>query len=342
MTKVTELHSIKKFRGSKLGIVRLNKLASSEKGIVVRFAGKEFHPKSRDTYGHPIMSEQCFAYYKALKALKEREGESLVPEVEYEPQCFVVRKDVYDSKEAFEKIDKLPREEQLKALKEILVYRKKASFNNQELNTFILYGKYALYENGHIYKCKYKLKDVLGEDKLILDLSEVTDFERLTDPKTGELIELHIPGPKDKCSICGQKFSIEDVKKFATTEDDKCDKVHSECLYDCIVAKNYAEASKIVSTVYQEEFPSDIIKEYDEEKQKERIWYRYKTVDGDLGIRFKPKVIELKFFGNFKPFNLEIVFKDEDVTKKRLKDARVIHAWGFKNAVKYLSIVAEL
>lgn len=339
-TKLTELHSIKKFRGSKLGILRLNKLADSGKGMKVKFAGKEFLPISYDTYGHPIISEQCFEYYKALKALKEREGGSLVPEVEYEPETFVIRKDVYDSKEAFEKIELLPEEEQLKALKQILVYRKKACFTGEILNTYILYGKYALYENGHIYKCKYKKKDKSAEEKLVMELSEVTEFERLTDPKTGALIEFHIPGPKDECSICGQKFSIKDVKNFATTEDEKCDKVHSECLYDCIVAKNYAEASNIVTTVYQEYFPSEIIKEYDEEK--ERIWYKYHTKDGDLGIRKKNKVIELKFYGNFKPFNLEILFKDEDVTKKRLEDAKILHAWGFKNAVKYLSIISDL
>ena len=121
---LTELHSIKKFRGSKLGILRLNKLANSEMRIVVRFAGKEFLPISYDTYGHPIISEECFAYYNALKALKEREGGSLVPEVEYEPQYFVIRKDLYDSKTAFARLETFPEEKQLKELKQILINRK--------------------------------------------------------------------------------------------------------------------------------------------------------------------------------------------------------------------------
>lgn len=175
-----------------------------------------------------------------------------------------------------------------------------------------------------------------------MDLSEVTNFELLKDKKTGELIQLHIPGPRDKCSICGNKFTINDVKKFATTEDSKCEKVHSECFYDCIVALNYQEACTIVNSVYHEEFSSEIVKEYDEEDDKERLWYKYHTTDGDLGIRFKNRVIELKFFGNFKPFNLENLFKDEDITKKKLDDAKIIHAWGFKYAIKYLSMVAEL
>lgn len=337
-----ELHSIKKFRGSKLGILRLNKLANSEMGIVVRFAEKEFLPISYDTYGHPIISEECFAYYNALKALKERDGGSLVPEVEYEPQYFVIRKDLYDSKTAFERIETLPEKEQLKELKQILINRKKAYFTGEKLNTFILYGNYALYEDGHIYKCSYKKKVESEGASTVMDLSEVTDFKLLKDRKKGTLIELHIPGPKDKCSICGKEFTIADIKNFATTEDSKCDKVHSSCIYDCTVAVNYEQACTIVKTVYQEEFPSEIIKEYDEEDEKERIWYKYHTTDGDLGIRFKNRVIELKFFGNFKPFNPELLFKDEDITKKRLEDSKIIHAWGFKYAIKYLNIIAEL
>lgn len=369
---ITELHSIKEFRGSKLGVLRLNNLANPGKGIVVRFAGKEFLPISFDTYGHPIVSKQCFDYYKALKALKEREGGNLVPEVTYEPQYFVVRRDVYDSKEAFEEIETLSEEEQLKRLKEILICRKKAHFTGKELNTFILYGKYAVYEDGHIYMCTFeekcenavknvikdvykkissrmKLKgckidtDLMQKESttfIVKDLSEVEKFELLTDPKTGKLIEVHIPGEKDRCAICGKKFTIDDVKKIAITENSECAKVHSSCLYDCTIAENYLEASKIIDNVYPGTPESEIIKEYKEDG-KEMVWYKFHTRDGDIGIRFKNKVRELKFFGNFKPFNLELLFKDVDVTKRRLDDAKVIHAWSKEAAIQYLMMVEK-
>lgn len=376
VTRLKELHSIKEFRGSKLGILRLNNLANPSKGIVVRFAGKEFLPISYDTYGHPIVSKQCFEYYKALKGLNEREGESLVPEVEYEPQYFVVRRDVYDSKEAFESIEMLPEEEQLNRLKEILIYRKKAHFTGKELKTYILYGKYALYEDGHVYICTFDEKEdnqknvirnvfevmnqrvfckmrtkfsrtntasCLGQSSemskpIVQDLSEVSNFELLRDKKTEKLIELHIPGAKDKCAICGKKFKISDVKEFAITENAECAKVHSSCLYDCTIAENYLEASKIIDNVYSEIPPSEIIKEINEDG-KEMVWYKYHTRDGDIGIRFKNKVREIKFFGNFKPFNLELLFKDVDVTKRRLFDAKIIHAWSKEAAIKYLMMV---
>ena len=227
---------------------------------------------------------------------------------------------------------------------------------------------YAVIKGGYLTCPKYNLKDRYGKVKVT--------FDKMFTPE--ELIELSPEQIEDRmnellyhddykwnkqekiaykndgniaddlqdllywCPKCGKEFTIADIKNFATTEDSKCDKVHSSCIYDCTVAVNYEQACTIVKTVYQEEFPSEIIKEYDEEDEKERIWYKYHTTDGDLGIRFKNRVIELKFFGNFKPFNPELLFKDEDITKKRLEDSKIIHAWGFKYAIKYLNIIAEL
>mgnify|MGYP003289893230 FL=1 len=82
-------------------------------------------------------------------------------------------------------------------------------------------------------------------------------------------------------------------------------------------------------------------KMYDEEDKKEKVWYLYHTKQGDVAIRFKNKVIEIKWFGNFKPFKLEKLFEDEDVTKRRLEDAKVIHAWSVDDAIRYLSMVKK-
>lgn len=320
-----ELHSIKKFRGTNLGILRLNKLAKPEK-IRIKIGDEEYAPVSFDTYGHPIISEASFKYYRALKAIKERKGESLVPEVEYEPAVFAIRKELYDSKEGIQRVAEFSEEKQLSKLKEILVQRKKAHFVGEELNTFILYGKYALYGDGHIYLCKYTM-DSTKED-IVLELSEVSDFVLLK--------EVHIPGSKDRCAICGKPFTISDVKNFNTSETEDCEKVHAECLRKCTEAINYQIASRIVDTVYLDYPSSEII--YDDEK----VWYKYHTRQGDLALCFGNKVIEIKWFGKFRPFNLEALFKDEDVTKKRLEDAKIIHAWGPDDAIKYLTMVAKL
>ena len=68
----------------------------------------------------------------------------------------------------------------------------------------------------------------------------------------------------------------------------------------------------------------------------------YHTKQGDVALRFKNKVIEIKWCGNFKPFNLEALFKDEDVTKRKLEDSKIIHAWSADDAVRYLMMVKKL
>ena len=117
--------------------------------------------------------------------------------------------------------------------------------------------------------------------------------------------------------------------------------MHSECLRKYTEAVNYKKASQIIDSVYQEHTESRIIREWDSEDQRERVWYLYHTKQGDVAIRFKNKVIEIKWFGNFKPFKLGVLFKGEDVTKRKLKDAKVIHAWSVDDAIRYLSIVKK-
>lgn len=338
-----ELHSIKKFRVGNLGIIRLNCLAYP-RNITVKLGDKEFKPVGYDTYGHPVISEENFTYYKALKAIKERQGESLVPEVEYEHEPFVVKRSVYDSAEGISKFETVTIEEgsfetdtveekMLKTLKNTLICRKRANFAHKPLNTFILFGKYALYEDGHVYMCTFSLKDQTVYHKSVLELSEVENFELLE--------EVHIPGHEDTCFICGKRFNINDIRNVGTTEDPKCRKVHKKCLSEYIEAVNYQKASKIIDSVYQDYSESEIVREYDEEDRKEKVWYVYHTKQGDVALRFKNKVIEIKWFGNFKPFKLETLFADEEVTKRRLEDAKVIHAWDTDDAIRYLSMVKK-
>lgn len=93
------------------------------------------------------------------------------------------------------------------------------------------------------------------------------------------------------------------------------------------------EASQIIDAVYDDKPEVEVRKEWDEEDQKEKIWYCYKTNQGTISIRFKNKVIVLEWHNNFKPFSMNI-FKDERVTKYD----RGIHAWSRDDAIRYLSM----
>ena len=60
----SEIHTIRNFRGSNLGIIRLNKLAYPDKSkIKITIGGRDVKPIAFDTYGHPIRSESNFVYY---------------------------------------------------------------------------------------------------------------------------------------------------------------------------------------------------------------------------------------------------------------------------------------
>lgn len=333
MEKVKELHSIKKFRAGNFGIIRLNRLAVP-RDIIVKIGDEEFTPIGYDTYGHPIISEENFIYYKALKSIRERSVENLVPEVEYTPKAFAVKPEVYDSIEGIEKIEKsVPDAEKLKALKEVLIYRKQAKFIGKELHTFILYGKYALHSDGRVYMCKYNLKGEIDSERTVINLSEVEDFELLE--------EVHIPRHDEVCAICGKGFTINDIKTFSTTEDENGRKEHKRCLKNYVEAVEHKRASRIIDAVYQDYPESEVIQEGGADGKKEKVWYLYHTKQGDVAIRFKNKVIEIQWFGNFKPFKLEKLFEDEDVTKRRLEDSKVIHAWSTDDAIKYLSMVKK-
>lgn len=328
----TEIHSIKKFRGSNLGIIRLDLLAYP-KDMVVKIGEEEFIPIAYDTYWHPIISEASFTYYQAIKAIKERRGENLIVRVQYKHRPFSVKDELYNTLEAIENI--LSNEDPklgLKELKKILIWRKQASFSSKdkELNSFILYGTYLLHSDGRVYMCTY---DKMNSKTLpdVISISEVTNLQR------GK--EVHIPSHEDVCAICGKFFDLNDVKNIHVTEDEKCRKVHTDCLKGCTEALELQQASRIIDSVYDDVPVSEIIRKYDTEDQKEKVWYLYHTKQGDVAIRFKNKVIEIKWYGNFKPFNLEKLFEEEDVTKRREDDSKIIHAWSSDDAKRYLTIV---
>lgn len=342
-----ELHSIKPFRkNTNLGIIRLNKLATpdSEK-MTIKIGDKVVYPKGFDTYGHPVISESNFAYYLAQKENTERRGESFVPSVEYVERQFCYKREIYDSAENLEKAISLPTEDAdkdtaskeelqkratlqksaLKNLKEILENRKKAVFCKKiKLNTFVLYNKYVLAEDGRIY-------EYLSEETYECDVVQIENPEKLVIGK-----ELHLPGEADTCDVCGKGFYIEDIKNGEVSENEKCLKVHKKCLHDFIEATQQQQASHIIDAVYNGRPPVEILTCFDEEEKEVVTWFEYKTNQGTIAIRFKRKVIVIKWYDNFKPFNMSI-FEGERVTKFD----RGIHAWSKDDAIRYLGMAKK-
>ena len=305
---VREFHAAKPFRGGGLGIFRLDNLAIPGTAKIY-FNGMEFKPIGFDTYGHPIISTGVFSYYKALKLLAERSGESLVPIVEYQKRQFCIRRECFDSRKGIEKIleydetlDKTGngKKKKLEMFKQMLINRKLAAFQGEELNLFVVYGIYVLATDGHVYHTEKihtdKLQNVLEEkDTTVLTFSQ----------------EVHLPDSTDACNICGSKFTMDDIVNGTVTEDSDCNKVHKECLKNFEVAIEHKEASSIIDAVYDEHPKTYVLNE-------NGLKYVFETRQGKIYISFvKNGKVQIKWSEEFIPFDLNQFGYPESTNKTR-------------------------
>lgn len=342
-----ELHSIKPFRGGNLGVIRLNHLAFPDRRKMKIYIGsKQFSPVGFDTYGHPVISADNFRYYKALKAITERKGESLVPIVEYEPRVFCIKDECYDSEKAVEEAlqshvtDDMKEEEMileyentLKKFKNLLINRKHAAFCGKTIDAFIVMDHYFLGDDGRIYECDNVMQPIELDDKGELIHKKVLKASEAADYEVGK--EIHIPDGEEVCAICGRKFSILDVEDFSISETPECEKVHNSCYQSFLEAIQHETASQIIDAVYDGK-PESFVQNDEDEEDGEVTWFVYRTNQGTIRIRFKRKVIVIEWFDNFKPFNMKI-FAEERVTKFD----RGIHAWSKDDAIRYLAMAKK-
>lgn len=333
MTTTTEYHSIKPFRGEEdLGIIRLNHLAYPS-NMKITIAGREFKPRGFDTYGHPVIGRGVYEYYKSLKKLAEREGESLTAKVEYSIRPFCIKKELYDSFEGIKKVadvcdakDATEERDQVEEFKKMLTRRKQAAFYapEQELNTFVLYDKYVLAPNGHVYWLdSIKYQNSTNSSFTVVSLKKI---EKISFHK-----EVHLPGPKDTCAICGAPFTMEEIEKGSVNEDEKFRKVHKQCYLDSTKAKEYATASEIIDAVYDGKPASEVSVDGGNRK------YLFKTYEGTISISFVLKgenqIFLIEWREDFRPFDMSIIepkFKGKD---------RCVEVWNKHDAIQVLMLI---
>lgn len=298
---IREFHSIKPFRGEGgLGIIRLNHLAIPGTAKI-HFNEMEFKAIGFDTYGHPIISNGVFSYYKALKLLAERNGESLVPIVEYMKRPFCISKKYYDSREEIEKIVEYDeilektekgKRKKLEMFKQMLINRKLAAFQGTNLSLFVVYGIYVLAPNGHVYYVDSIIKKTANETKYVL---EENDILNITFSK-----EVHLPDSTDACNICGSNFTMDDIVNGIVAEDLDCNKVHKHCLNEFQIAIEHKKASSIVDAVY-DEHPKSYV-----QKEENPLQYVFETKQGKIYISFIDNDrVKIKWSEEFFPFDLK-------------------------------------
>ena len=333
--------NITNLRGSKLGVIRLSNLAyPREKDFKIKIGDLEVIPVGFDTYGHPVISEEQFEIYQNMKASKERENKILAVEVSYAKMPFVIRSELFDTVEGIETAIRTSiAEKNLQAFKEMLIRRKQYAFTGKLLNDFVIFERYFLAKNGRVYNVKnvhYKEIAMGAEMNERPDLRDTVAMEELAGIEI--VSEVHLPNVGEKCAICGKEFTLNDIANGIFEENDSAEKGHIECFAYYNDAINWQKANTIIDAVYDKpetEEISDIVDEDGGFKEVKR--YLYHTEDGDVSIRFKTKVIEIKWHGKFKPFDFEKIFESETSTKEIKEDGtKIIHAWSKDKAIGYL------
>lgn len=322
------------FRAENLGLIRLKWLAFPDKERVrITVEDEEFIPRGFDVYGHPVISEDNYRYYCALKAIAERKGQTVLAHVEYDDHPFFIRRELFDSIEGIQEAVS----SDVSTLKKMLNYRKQFAFyrkldKNSEhprvkkylqdpLHEFVIFGHYKLSKDGHVWLCQVQTQD---------DLKEVEPIEHVKSIKVLE--QFHFPGAEDFCSICGRKFSIDDVAQLHVTEKEDGRKVHTGCFKKFKVALEHEKAAKIIDEVYcRQKCDSRVISRIGQNGE-EIYWYEFKTPQGTISITFEDEEhITIKWAEDFKTWFIQC-FSDFDVKK----EAFYLHHISTNHAVIWL------
>lgn len=331
---------ITNLRGSKLGVIRLSNLAySREEDFKIKIGDLEINPIGFDTYGHPVLSEEQFEIYQNMKAAMERENKTLKVEVSYNEMPFCSKTELFDTVEGIENaIKKSIKEENLKAFKNMLVQRKQFAFTGKLLHEFLIFGKYFLSKKGKVFSVeRVGYKDIPAEMELerrpdfrdTISINEIDGIELLQ--------EVHLPNVNERCVICGKELTMTDIANGNIKENDHAEKGHFDCFSIYEQSVNWQKANEIVDAVYNKAETEIFTEVVDEDGAVKTITrYLYHTADGDISIRIKNKVMEIKWYGKFKPFDFKEIFNSEDVTKKCEGDSKIIHAWSKDKAIEYL------
>lgn len=325
------------------GHITLDKLAIPE-SVKVTLLGEPIIPASFDSYGHPNFTEEQEMLYRFKEYEINRFSNSnnilLAAEITYEENFFDVSREIYDSVSGIERSL-----QSLSDFNEVLLNRvlfHKVS-SDVLLDEFILFGRYLLDHFGQIMSVKK-----LGKENLVFhdDVTDFYFFERDNQPKSFSLTygNYAIPTAGSVCPCCGKMFTMDDVKNNPCVYiDDKF--YHDSCW------RNYRKLTEVdkfthklmdllyKSTDYQFEL---LPNGYCHEDCCSHVpWFLFHTIDGDIIMGWRKRVISIEWQKNYKPFDMNALFGTEDVTKWDREGNRGIHAWGKEKAYEYLKKVLE-
>lgn len=325
-----------------IGHITLDKLAIPET-VKVTLLGEPVIPESFDCYGHPnFTEEQEMLYTFKQEELKRQNGGKYTPleaEIVYEERIFDVPRSTFDTVRGIEKSLL-----SLSDLNEMLQNRRifLEVHESESLNEYMLFGCFWLDEFGQIMSVE---KTAKGKLKTKGDVEDYETFRRHnSDGFTLTSNGYDIPTAGSACPCCGKTFTIEDVK------NNPCVYVDGKFYHDSCW-RNYRKLTEVdkftrrmMSFLYKDaDYQFELLPNgYCRQDCCSHIpWFLFHTIDGDIIMGWRKRVISIEWQENYKPFDMNKLFGTEDVTKWEDGGKRGIHAWGNDKAYEYLKKVLE-
>lgn len=153
-----------------------------------------------------------------------------------------------------------------------------------------------------------------------------------------------IPTAGSVCPCCGKTLTIDDVK------NNPCVYVDGKFYHDSCW-RNYRKLTEVdkftrrmVGVLYKDsDYQFELLPNgYCNQDCYSHIpWFLFHTIDGDIIMGWRKRVISIEWQENYKPFDMNELFGTEDVTKWKKGGKRGIHAWGNEKAYEYLKKVLD-
>jgi len=325
------------------GHITLDKLAIPDT-VKVTLLGETIIPASFDFYGHPnFTEEQQMLYTFKEEEFRRKNGDKyavLEAEIVYEEGIFDVPRSRFDTISGIENSLK-----NLFDLNEMLENRKLFCKANpkEPLREFVIFGCFWLDQFGQVMTIQKS-----GEEALRIG-GEVESYDEFCQNNTkGFFITTggySVPAENAVCPCCGKHFTVDDIRNNPCVyKNGKY--YHDSCWRDYRRHKEvYQFTHQLMSLVYQDaDYQFELLPNgyWQGDSNSHIPWFLFHTIDGDIIMGWRKRVISIEWQKNYKPFDMKELFDAEDVTKWEEDGKRGIHAWGEDKAREYLQKVLEI
>ena len=328
--------------GATIGHIKLDKLAIPET-VKITLLGETIIPSSFDLFGHPnFTEEQAMLFMFKEEELKMKNDGKYIPleaEIIYEENIFDVTRSTFDTIRGIKKSLL-----SISDLNEMLQNRKIfcKAHEDERLNEYMLFGCFLLDEFGQIFSVDKTVKDKL---RISEDVEDYETFRRNNNKVLKFTTNCYsIPTPGSTCPCCGKPLTIDDIK------NNPCVHIKGKFYHDSCW-RNYRKLTEvdqftrmIMNLVYKNsDYQFELLPNgyCDQDCCSHIPWFLFHTIDGDIKMGWRKRVISIEWQENYKPFDMNELFSTENVTKWENGGKRGIHAWGTTNAHTYLRKVLK-